>query len=282
MWGEEASLLGVRAGPAQAHQPPTLRYLEWTPSPGGPPRPFSWSTSWRSFSTSSDSRPCARQTGVQEVGAETEGQRGQQSWGEAGRPAKSKARGPRSGPRITSKQLRSSCRVGRGQAKGRARGRVRLGKDSPGAGLQGPHQHTWPGARGGAQRGPGPCRPHRHHGARHRGQNRRTPEASPGPAAAAFTESRPSSAAHPLPCAVASPFSTECNAPTVQGSREGPWGRVGLAARSTGDTPRRPPPSIPRGPHRGQLLVPCDGAAPRSAAGSSPAPGSRCSGGEQA
>lgn len=46
--------------PVLAHQGP--QYLEWGPSTNGPPRPFSWSTSWRSFSISSDRRPCARQT----------------------------------------------------------------------------------------------------------------------------------------------------------------------------------------------------------------------------
>lgn len=39
-------------------------YLAWLPSTSSPPRPFSWSTSWRSFSISSDRRPCARQTGA--------------------------------------------------------------------------------------------------------------------------------------------------------------------------------------------------------------------------
>lgn len=59
--------------PSSHAQPPVLQYLEWTPSTNGPPRPFSWSTSWRSFSISSDRRPCARQT---QVGVGTrEGQR---------------------------------------------------------------------------------------------------------------------------------------------------------------------------------------------------------------
>lgn len=79
-----------------ARPAPRAPYLAWLPSTSSPPRPFSWSTSWRSFSISSDRRPCATRTGGgrgREGGA---GQRGQQSWGEAEeRPAKSQAR-PRS------------------------------------------------------------------------------------------------------------------------------------------------------------------------------------------
>lgn len=88
-------LLGVHQDPTQS---PVLQYLEWMPSTNGPPRPFSWSTSWRSFSISSDRRPCARQTRGWEEGAGRdregrEGQRGWQSWGKAAEgTAKCKAR----------------------------------------------------------------------------------------------------------------------------------------------------------------------------------------------
>lgn len=74
-WGEGLLLQGPSRTPSQHAPPPTLQYLEWMPSTNGPPRPFSWSTSWRSFSISSDRRPCARQT-QGGVGAR-EGQRGE-------------------------------------------------------------------------------------------------------------------------------------------------------------------------------------------------------------
>lgn len=79
-----------------ARPAPRAPYLAWLPSTSSPPRPFSWSTSWRSFSISSDRRPCATRTGGGRGREGGEGQRGQQSWGEAEeRPAKSQAR-PRS------------------------------------------------------------------------------------------------------------------------------------------------------------------------------------------
>lgn len=46
-----------------ARPAPCAPYLAWLPSTSSPPRPFSWSTSWRSFSISSDRRPCATRTG---------------------------------------------------------------------------------------------------------------------------------------------------------------------------------------------------------------------------
>lgn len=89
-------LLGVHQDPTQ---PPVLQYLEWMPSTNGPPRPFSWSTSWRSFSISSDRRPCARQTrcgvGVREG---QRGERGTKRMAELGRSSRRHCKVQSQGP----------------------------------------------------------------------------------------------------------------------------------------------------------------------------------------
>lgn len=84
-WWEEVSSprahLGLSRTPSQHTEPPELQYLEWMPSTNGPPRPFSWSTSWRSFSISSDRRPCARQShgGGRGEGGEERGEKDQEN-----------------------------------------------------------------------------------------------------------------------------------------------------------------------------------------------------------
>lgn len=135
--GRKCLSSGSTHDPSQHVQPPVLQYLEWTPSANGPPRPFSWSTSWRSFSISSDRRPCARQTQVgvaARCGREGRGgQRRHQSRGEAEEcPAKSKARDPsratdftrRDEVQLKSDHKGSSGRAGGGRGEGCVWGRI--------------------------------------------------------------------------------------------------------------------------------------------------------------
>lgn len=142
---------GPSRTPSQHAQPPALQYLEWMPSTNGPPRPFSWSTSWRSFSISSDRRPCARQTrgggGTREG---RRGERGTERTAELGRSRRMYCKVQSQGPpaRLTDDTKRRGP-TGKGaerSAVGRQRGRAGrgsvLGKDSTGIGLLSPHHHT--------------------------------------------------------------------------------------------------------------------------------------------